>query len=280
MKHNTNISLPRLYTLLLTFFGDETLHFHSTRLSSFLTAAFVEPNEDDDEIPLPNIPRLLHTHNDLHRLLDAAHLLYEITPTANRSKQTNPIKQLKHLRTLITDWDDFPSHLHPYEWCNPETILHEFFNLQPIDGWKDTINALLQSAIGEGSPITSLSETQIAYAIPMLHRLQDAIWLLHITGAIPGPPEEHDEIICDQDASPISDVLRTAAITNFFFMISEGRLVTINLNDIVCVVALNQRLQLHTIKEIHQFNGFIKELKQLLPQDRFIWIKKQVEVLN
>ena len=60
----------RLHSLLLTFFGDESLSFHSRRLHTFFTAAFAEPDDDTNEDQTPSIPNLLHTQNDLLRLLD------------------------------------------------------------------------------------------------------------------------------------------------------------------------------------------------------------------
>ncbi len=268
---NTNTSLTRLHSLLLAFFGDETLHFHSTRLSSFFNAAFADAAFDDEETSCtPNISRLLHCQNNLQRLLDAAHLLHQHLPHRATPYRPCVFKQLKHVYPLLNDWDDFPSHLHPHEWCNPETVLEEFFSFQSIDEWKNAVSGLLESALGEGSPFTAMSEKQLGFIVLMLHRLQDAVWLLHITGRIPSSEEEN--IIMKQ--ATINTTMKTSPL-NFFFMVSNGKFTRIDHSKIVCLVATDDHVQLHTLTDIHQPKIPVKEMKELLPEDKFVWLQNE-----
>ncbi|MBO9659743.1 MAG: hypothetical protein J7527_13055 [Chitinophagaceae bacterium] len=278
MKHNTttNTSLTRLHSLLLSFFGDETLHFHSTRLSSFFNAAFADAAFDDEETSCPpNIPRLLHCQNNLQRLLDAAHLLHQHLPHRATPYRPCVFKQLKHIYPLLNDWDDFPSHLHPHEWCNPETVLEEFFSVQPIDEWKNAVSGLLESALGEGSPFTAMSEKQLGFIVLMLHRLQDAVWLLYITGRIPSPDEE---IQTKEDQALSSDTgMSTARVTpGFFFIESDQRFKRIDLDKLVCGFFMNDHAQLHTTTELHTPKITVSEMRELLTEERFNWISESV----
>lgn len=161
----THNDLPRLHHLLSLFFGDEGLHFHSTRMNDFITAAFAE---HDDEYQ-PNIPRLLHTQNDLLRLLDAAYLLQHNPIPPLLVPEEKVFDHIKRIRAVLEDWEDFPSYLRTNEWFRPEGVLEEFFAMQSIDGWKDAVQALLESAIGEGSPLERLSEIQSGFVVIMMH---------------------------------------------------------------------------------------------------------------
>lgn len=184
----------RLHHLLPLFFGDETLSFHSQRMQEFFLAAFAEPDEDYQ----PRIPKLLHAQHDLLRLIDAAHLLWQHFDPMPQTNDTNVSHHIKRIRAVLENWDDFPSHLHSSEWGHPEVVLEEFFAMQSVDEWKDVVMALLQSAIGEGSPFTSLSEWQWGFAISMLQRLQDAVWVLWVTGRVPAAEDvEEGEFILE-----------------------------------------------------------------------------------
>ncbi|MCG2616974.1 hypothetical protein LZZ85_21940 [Terrimonas sp. NA20] len=275
MTHNTNKNLTRLHSLLLAFFGDETLHFHSIRLSNFFNAAFADAEFDDEETETytPNIARLLHCQNNLQRLLDAAHLLHQHFPHQVTPYRPCVFKQLQHIYPLLNDWDDFPSHLHPHEWCNPETVLEEFFRFQPIDDWKNAISGLLESSLGEGSPYTTMSEKQIGFIVLLLHRLQDAVWLLYVTGRIPAAEEAGtNEAV---EVSNEDSMTGGGTIQGFFFIVSNGKFARIDHDKIVCLAAIDDHVQLHTLTQIHKPAVSIQQMNALLPEERFIWIRKQ-----
>ncbi|MET0462874.1 MAG: hypothetical protein ABW007_06960 [Chitinophagaceae bacterium] len=276
MTHDTNKNLTRLHSLLLAFFGDETLHFHSTRLSNFFNAAFADAEFDEEETETytPNIPRLLHCQNNLQRLLDAAHLLHQHFPHRVTPARPCVFKQLQHIYPLLNDWNDFPSHLHPHEWCNPETVLEEFFRFQPIDDWKNAVSGLLESALGERPLIATLSEKQLGFVILMLHRLQDAVWLLYVTGRIPAAEEEAgtNEAVA---ANTEDNITTGGSIQGFFFIVSNGKFARIDHDKIVCLVAIDDHVRLHTLTQIHKPAVSIQQMNELLPEERFIWIRKQ-----
>jgi hypothetical protein len=275
MTHNTNKNLTRLHSLLLAFFGDETLHFHSIRLSNFFNAAFADAEFDEEETYTPNIPRLLHCQNNLQRLLDAAHLLHQHFPHRVTHYRPCVFKQLQHIYPLLNDWDDFPSHLHPHEWCNPETVLEEFFRFQPIDDWKNAVNGLLESAVGEGSPFNTMSEKQIGFIILLLHRLQDAVWLLYVTKRIPAADEEAGTNEA-MEVNAEGNITTGGTIQGFFFIESDQQFKRIDLEKLVCGLFMDDQVQLHTMTGLYTPRMSVEQMKELLPEEKFNWINDGV----
>jgi hypothetical protein len=176
----TYTNSTRIHHLLSLYFADESLRFHSTHLHKFFLAAFAESDEDHQ----PNITRLLHQHNNLLRLLEAAHLLHQHATENPTAVNPNAWQHLKRIRAAVEDWDDFPSYLHSSEWSQPETVLAEFFAMQSVDEWKDVLHALLQSAIGQGSPFDVLTEMQMGFVVSGMHRVLDAVWIMWVTSLV------------------------------------------------------------------------------------------------
>ncbi|PZR28682.1 MAG: hypothetical protein DI535_05980 [Citrobacter freundii] len=135
---------------------------------------------------------------------------------------------------------------------------------------------MLQSALGEGSPFTMLSEKQLGFIVLMLHRLQDAVWLLYITGSIPVPETEketnhHAEFHPGKPTKPITH-------PHFFFITSTQKFVRMDLDHILCGIAMDDHAFLHTTNGFHKPTLTNDQLKELLPTDQFTWINKSIAV--
>lgn len=176
----TVVDVQRIHYLLDEFFGDEGLQFHSKRMNDFFAATFVDPMEDNKL----NISRLLYTQNDLLRLLDAAYLLRTNLKPLLVIPGHKVLEQVRNIRAMLDDWDDFPTHLRMLEWYKPELVLQECFELQTIDEWKDALQGLLQSVIRCDSLFERLSEVQGGFIVLTFNRLLDAVWLLRVCGRI------------------------------------------------------------------------------------------------
>lgn len=172
--------LERIDNLLGEFFGDEGLDFATERISDFFQYAFSSPYERNE----PMISRLLYTHYDILKLIEAAYLLPNNLLPRICVPTENFIATAKQIRSELENWDEFPSHLKPREWQQPEQVIDEFFDLQTVDEWKDAVQGLLQSAIGESSVSERLTEVQFGFVVIQIHRLADAVWLLKVTGRI------------------------------------------------------------------------------------------------
>ncbi|TXJ27621.1 MAG: hypothetical protein E6Q24_07235 [Chitinophagaceae bacterium] len=172
--------LQRIENLLLEFFGDEGLDFATERISDFFEYVFSSFCERSE----PEVSRLLYTHYDILKLIEAAYLLpANLLPVLHMPTE-NYITTAKQIRAELENWDEFPSHLKPQEWSKPERVIEEFFELQTIDEWKDAVQGSLQSAIGCSSISERLTEVQFGFIIIQIHRLADAVWLLKVTGRI------------------------------------------------------------------------------------------------
>lgn len=172
--------LERIENLLNEFFGDEGLDFATERISNFFQSVFSGSPERSEA----RISRLLYTHYDMLKLIEAAYLLpANLLPDLHQPTE-NFITTAKQIRAELENWDEFPSHLKPQEWRKPETVIDEFFELQTIDEWKDAVQGSLQSAIGCSSVSERLTEVQFGFIVIQIHRLADAVWLLKVTGRI------------------------------------------------------------------------------------------------
>jgi hypothetical protein len=118
--------LTRIHYLFDDFFGDEGLQFHSKRMNDFFASVFVDPMGDHK----PKISLLLYTQNDLLRLLDAAYLLQNNLKPLLVIPGLKVFDQIRKIRAMLDDWDDFPAHLRMLEWYKPELVLQECFALQ------------------------------------------------------------------------------------------------------------------------------------------------------
>ncbi len=128
-----------IHYLLDDFFGDEGLQFHSKRMNDFFTSVFVDPMEDHKS----KVSLLLYTQNDLLRLLDAAHLLQNNLKPLLVIPGLKVFDQIRKIRAMLEDWDDFPAHLRMLKWYRPELVLQECFAQQTIDEWKEALQGLL-----------------------------------------------------------------------------------------------------------------------------------------
>lgn len=172
--------LNRIETLLHEFFGDEGLDFATERIADFFQYVFSGSYERSE----PEVSRLLYTHFDILRLIEAAYLLpHNLLPNFHQPTE-NFITIAKQIRGELENWEEFPSHLKPREWRMPEAVIDEFFDLQTIDEWKDAVQGALQSAIGCSSISERLTEVQFGFIVIQIHRLADAVWLLKVTGRI------------------------------------------------------------------------------------------------
>jgi hypothetical protein len=65
---------------------------------------------------------------------------------------------------------------------------------------------------------------------------------------------------------------------NFFFIVSNAKFLRVDLEKIVCVVGINDRVQLHTVNDIYTPQVQMEKIRELLPGERFIWVGKRVAV--
>ncbi|PZR28271.1 MAG: hypothetical protein DI535_07655 [Citrobacter freundii] len=65
---------------------------------------------------------------------------------------------------------------------------------------------------------------------------------------------------------------------HFFFIVSNGKFSRLDLEKIVCVVGIADRVQVHTTDEIHTPKVNMERIREQLPEERFIWIGKRMSV--
>ncbi|MET0634488.1 MAG: hypothetical protein ABWZ25_00590 [Chitinophagaceae bacterium] len=178
MKHYNDPA--RIETLLHDFFGDEGIEFAIERFSDFFTYVFSDPYEREE----PATTRLLSIHCDITKLIDVAYLIPDNLRPAAIISPDDFGTLIKQIRAGLKSWDEFPSHLKPQEWLEPEIVIAEFFELQTVDEWKSAAQGLLQSAITDSSVSECISEIQLGFVVLQMYRLLEAVWLLKISDRI------------------------------------------------------------------------------------------------
>jgi hypothetical protein len=63
---------------------------------------------------------------------------------------------------------------------------------------------------------------------------------------------------------------------NFFFTISNGKFLRIDLNQLVCGISMNDRAHLHTETDLNKPALTLQQMKELLKEDLFIWINDRI----
>ncbi len=69
---------------------------------------------------------------------------------------------------------------------------------------------------------------------------------------------------------------KTSSMNNFFFTISDGKFLRIDLNQLVCGISMEDYAQLHTETGLHKPNLTLQLMKALLKEDQFIWINDRI----
>jgi hypothetical protein len=65
-------------------------------------------------------------------------------------------------------------------------------------------------------------------------------------------------------------------IAAFFFMISNGKFMRIDLNELICCISMNDHAHLHTDINLIKSPLSLKQMKELLKEDKFIWINGRI----
>ncbi|MET0462289.1 MAG: hypothetical protein ABW007_04020 [Chitinophagaceae bacterium] len=65
---------------------------------------------------------------------------------------------------------------------------------------------------------------------------------------------------------------------NFFFIVSNGKFLRVDLGKIVCVAEVGDRVQVHTSKDIYTPQVKMEKIRELLPEEGFIWVGESMAV--
>jgi hypothetical protein len=65
---------------------------------------------------------------------------------------------------------------------------------------------------------------------------------------------------------------------NFFFIVSNGKFLRVDLEKIVCVVEINDRVQVHTEDDIYEPRVKMEKLRELLPERNFTWVNQRMAI--
>ncbi len=65
---------------------------------------------------------------------------------------------------------------------------------------------------------------------------------------------------------------------HFFFIVSNGKFLRVDLEKIVCVVGVGDHVQVHTTDDIYTPQVEIEKISKHLPEERFIWVGKNMAV--
>jgi len=165
-------------------FGDENLIFQSLRLTKLIEAA----HDNKFDASQSTIVGLLFTQNEILDLIDIGYLINKASKKNEiEISDEKVIKRLKYLRKRIGHWDEFPSHLHSYEWVNPCLAITKFFLIHDIYEWRKLVQCLFEAGIGNLSISESADSFNLGLDIPELYRLLDAVWLYKIIEGIETP---------------------------------------------------------------------------------------------
>ncbi|MCG2618120.1 hypothetical protein LZZ85_27705 [Terrimonas sp. NA20] len=65
---------------------------------------------------------------------------------------------------------------------------------------------------------------------------------------------------------------------NFFFIVSNGKFLRVDLEKVVCVVGIGDRVQVHTADDIYTPQVKMERIREKLRKERFIWVGESMAV--